>query len=78
MSIRNKAGRFITGLIIGSLAGAAVGVMIAPRPGKKMRHQITHKTRQHVGNLRERFLKSADTKRAPEHIDTRHSVEAGS
>lgn len=78
MNIGNKAGRFLTGLIVGSLAGAAVGVMIAPRPGKQMRHQISHKTREHVGNLRAKFKKSADTHGAPEHVDAHHSVEAGS
>ena len=78
MNIGNKAGRFLTGLIVGSLAGVAVGVMTAPRPGKQIRHQISHKTREHVGNLRAKFKKTADTYVAPEHVDAHHTVAAGS
>ena len=55
MKIGNKAGRFVIGLIIGSLVGAAAGMMFAPRPGRETRYSFRHQTGHYVGILRKRF-----------------------
>ncbi len=55
MMMRNKTGRFVTGLIVGSLTGAAVGLLFAPRSGRESRDVVRHKSGHYVGTLRERF-----------------------
>ena len=58
MKMRNKAGRLATGLISGSLAGAAAGLMFAPRTGRDTPHSLRHQTGHYVGTLRERFKRN--------------------
>jgi len=58
MKMRNRTGRFVTGLIIGSLAGAAAGMMFAPRPGRETRDSVRRQTGHYVGTLRERFKRN--------------------
>ena len=55
MKMSNKTGRFATGLIVGSLAGAAAGMMFAPRTGRETRDAARRQTGHYVGTLRERF-----------------------
>ena len=74
MTMRNKTGLFVTGMIVGSLAGAAVGVLVAPQPGRETRRLVRHKTGHYVGSLRERFRRSGGTNGAQEHTDSQ--VEA--
>ena len=66
MMMRNKTGRFVTGLIVGSLTGAAVGLLLAPRSGRETREVVRHKTGHYVGTLRERFGRSWATNGAIE------------
>ncbi len=70
MITRNKTGRFVAGLIVGSLTGATVGLLVAPRPGRETRDVVRHKPRHYVGTLRERFGRGRATNGAKEHSDT--------
>ena len=49
------SGRLIIGLVLGSVAGAAVGLLVAPKTGKEAREIVRHKTGDYAGTLRERF-----------------------
>ncbi len=53
--MKNKTGRFVTGLIVGSLMGGTVGLLLAPRSGRDTRDVVRHKTGHFAGTLRERF-----------------------
>ncbi len=53
--MRNKTGRLVTGLIVGSLMGGTVGLVLAPLSGREIRKVVKHKTGHYVGTLRERF-----------------------
>ena len=55
MMTRNKMGRFVAGLIVGSLTGATAGLLFAPHSGRETRDVVRHKTGHYVDTLRERF-----------------------
>ena len=55
MMTRNKMGRFVAGLIVGSLTGATAGLLFAPHFGRESRDVVRHKTGHYVDTLRERF-----------------------
>ncbi len=74
MKMRNRTGRFATGLIIGSLAGAAAGMMFAPGPGRETRDAVRRQTGHYVGNLRERFKRNCSANGLQDRTDAR--VEA--
>ena len=74
MKMRNKTGRFATGLIIGSLAGAAAGMMFAPRPGREIRDSVRYQTDHYVGTLRERFKRNSSASRLQDRMDARVAV----
>ncbi len=71
--MRNKTGRLVTGLIVGSLTGAAVGLLFAPRTGRETQKVIKHKTGHYVGTLRERFgrcgANNGAQENAPTHVE---------
>ena len=70
--MRNKTGRFVTGLIVGSLMGGTVGLLLAPRSGRETREVVRYKTGHYVGTLREGFGRIRNG--AKEHTDAQ--VEA--
>ena len=72
--MRNKTGRFVTGLVVGSLTGAAAGLLFAPRSGRETRDVVRHKTGHYVGTLRERFGRSRGANGAKEHVDSHVEV----
>jgi len=74
MTMRNKTGRFVTGLIVGSLTGAAAGLLFAPRSGRETRDVVRHKTGHYVGALRERFGRCGANNGAGEHAHTHVGV----
>lgn len=43
--------RFIFGVLIGGAAGAALGLIIAPRPGKETREALQRRLRQTTEGL---------------------------
>ncbi len=61
----NKSGWLVTGLLVGALAGVAVGLLAAPRTGKESRETLRHKAGDYAGTLRERFQRGG----APEHAN---------
>ena len=50
-----QKGRFVSGLIAGALAGAAIGLVAAPKPGKETRQLAKARAGEYVGALREKF-----------------------
>lgn len=58
MKTETKTGRFAKGLAVGALVGAAVGLLVAPQPGRQTRNLIRRKTGGYAGNLRERFRRN--------------------
>ena len=58
MKTETITGRFAIGLAVGALAGAAVGLLVAPQPGKQTRNLIRRKTGGYAGSLRERFRRN--------------------
>ncbi len=74
MIMKNKTGRFVTGLIIGSLTGAAVGLLIAPLSGRETRDVVRHKSGHYVGTLRERFGRCRANNVVEEHAHTHVEV----
>ena len=53
MKTDTKSRRLAQGLVVGALVGAALGVLMAPQPGKQTRDLIRRKTGGYVGRLRE-------------------------
>ena len=54
--------KFVTGLVAGTLIGAAIGLLLAPKPGDETRKVVKEraddfkqKAEEYVGTLRERF-----------------------
>jgi len=74
MKMRNKTGRFATGLIIGSLAGAAAGMMFAPSTGRETRESVRYQTGHYVGTLRKRFQRNSSASGLRDRADARVEV----
>ncbi len=74
MMMRNNTGRCVTGLIVGSLTGAAVGLLFAPRTGRETQKVVKHKTGHYVGTLRERFGRCGANNVGEEHARTNVGV----
>ncbi len=74
MKLRHKTGRFATGLIVGSLAGAAAGMMFAPRTGRETRDAARRQTGHYVGTLRERFKRNSSANGLQDRTDARVEV----
>ncbi len=70
----NKPGRYVTGMIVGSLTGATVGLLFAPRSGRETREVVKQKTGHYAGTLRERFGRCGATNGTKEHADTHVEV----
>ncbi len=68
--MRNKTGRLVTGLILGSLMGGTVGLVLAPLSGRETREVVKHKTGHYVGALRETFGRCRASKVVEEHTRT--------
>ncbi len=74
MKMRNRTGPFATGLIIGSLAGVAAGMMFAPRPGRETRDAVRRQTAHYVGTLRERFKRNGSANGLQDRTNTQVEV----
>ena len=55
MKMGNKTSRFATGLILGSFAGAAAGMMFAPKTGRESRDAVRRRSGRYVGTLLKRL-----------------------
>ena len=76
MNSGTKSGRFVKGLVVGALAGAAVGLLVAPQPGSQTRDLVRLKTGGYVGNLRGRFRRSKPVDGTVDHTETHAEVSA--
>ena len=70
----NKTRRFVTGFIVGSLTGTAVGLLFAPRTGRETRRVVKYKTGRHAGALRGRFGKANYGRRVGQRTDSQAAV----
>ncbi|RPI79535.1 MAG: YtxH domain-containing protein [Desulfobacteraceae bacterium] len=50
-----RTGDFLKGLIIGSVAGAVIGILFAPKSGKETREQIAKKTGEWMNKAKEEY-----------------------
>ena len=46
--------RFVTGMLFGAVVGAAIGLLIAPKPGSETRQLVRERATKYVGPVRER------------------------
>ena len=46
--------RFVTGMLFGAVVGAAIGLLIAPKPGSETRQLVRERAGEFVGTARER------------------------
>ena len=58
MKTETKTGRLAKTLVAGVLVGAAVGLLVAPQPGKQTRNLIRRKTGAYAIALRARFRRN--------------------
>jgi len=66
MKRRHTTGRFVAGLVAGALAGAGLGLFIAPRSGRETRRIVHHKAGYYVNRLRDRFRQKDTSPVVPE------------
>ena len=74
MKTESKTGRFANGLVVGGLVGAALGVLMAPQPGRQTRNLIRRKTGGYVGSLRERFKRNGVVNEPADHAESHANV----
>jgi gas vesicle protein len=66
MMRRNATGRFVASLVVGALAGAGLGLFIAPRSGRETRRVVRQQAGHYVSRLRDRFREKDASRVAPE------------
>ena len=71
-----KTGRFVKGLVVGALVGTAVGLLVAPQPGRQSRSSIRRKSGEYIGNLRGRFRRSRPVNGTVDHTETHAEVSS--
>jgi gas vesicle protein len=60
MEDSNDTGKIIGALIIGALAGAAIGILFAPDKGSKTREKISDESKKIAKKLRKKMEKEAN------------------
>jgi len=70
MKTETKTGRFAKGLVVGALVGAAVGLLVAPQPGRQTRDMIRRKTGGYAVSLRERFRRNGTVEDTPDYAES--------
>ncbi len=71
-----KTGRFVKGLVVGALVGTAVGLLVAPQPGRQTRNLLRRKTGEYLGNLRGRSRRSRPVNGTADHTETHAEVNS--
>ena len=74
MNIGAKPGLFVKGLAVGALVGTALGVLVAPRPGKQTRNLVRRKTGGYAGSLRERFRRNGAVNHTADRAESHTTV----
>ena len=62
MSANNKD--LLTGLFIGGLIGAALGILNAPKSGKEIRDEITGKAKELLGKAKQEYEETMERSKA--------------
>ena len=52
-----SASRLVIGLVAGALVGTAIGLLVAPQPGKASREAVGDKAGRYISQLRESWEK---------------------
>ncbi|GAB2773099.1 YtxH domain-containing protein [Salinimicrobium soli] len=55
-----KAGKILLGILSGAAAGAALGMLFAPKKGKETRKQIAEKSNEYMYDTKSKFNDLAD------------------
>ena len=63
-------GKLFLGMVVGATAGAAIGLMVAPKTGMETRKEIRGRTGTYSHAIRERFKKN----QAPEHFEVQEAA----
>ena len=74
MKTDTKSRRLAQGLVVGALVGAALGVLMAPQPGKQTRDLIRRKTGGYVGSLRETIRSNGTVNGTADRADSHAKV----
>jgi len=56
-----SSSNFVTGVLIGALAGLAVGLLCAPAKGSETRQKLMNRGGDFASSLKERFNKATDS-----------------
>ena len=76
MKTETRTGRFTKGLVVGALVGAAVGLLVAPQPGRQTRDLVRGKAGGYVGSLRQRFQRNGAVNDTVGRTESRAKVSA--
>lgn len=61
---------FVIGIIVGTLIGAAAGLLVASKTGKETRDLLRGRVNSYAGALRDRFRRGRTTDGAGEYADS--------
>jgi gas vesicle protein len=62
----------LTGLLIGGLIGAALGILYAPKSGKETRDEITGKAKELVDKAKEEYEKAIEKSKSAYESAVKH------
>ena len=57
--------KFVTGMLFGAAVGAAIGLLVAPKPGSETRQLVRERATEYAGPVRERPGEFVGTAREP-------------
>jgi gas vesicle protein len=62
----------LVGLFIGGLIGTALGILYAPKSGKEMREDISHKADELLGKAKEEYEKAVEKSKTAYETTAKH------
>ena len=69
MNDGNSTGKMVAGLAAGAVVGAALGLLLAPNPGKQSRNTIRLKTQKTLGLVRDAYKKRKVSTRVEDEVN---------